>query len=68
MDPRKLLFFAAAIAAAIGLAMVSVFAIVVAVVIGIAARLMFWAARPKVEEPLQDEDGMIDITDQGKVL
>ena len=68
MDPRKLLFFVVAIAAAIGLAMVSVFAIVVGVVIAIAARIAFWAAKPKLAEPVQDEDGMIDITAKGKVL
>ena len=75
MDFRKFLFIVAAIALAIGLAMISVFAIIAGVVIAIVLRLYFWAAKPKpvpgkAENGMgpTDEEGMIDITSKGKVL
>ena len=75
MDLRKFLFLAAAIALAIGLAMISVFAIIAGVMIAIALRAYFWLAKPKTVPGAAkngmgpaDEEGMIDITSKGKVL
>lgn len=67
MNLRKFFIIIAAIAAAIALAAVSVFAIVAGVVVAGAVRLAFWANKPKGDDG-SDDDGMIDITSQGRVL